>query len=147
MNTGTPAETPEQARDRVRHANETALIAVMQETGVQLPIRTFMQWRPTVRVRATITGVTVATILATDGVLGLFIQKDSTGHVVQTFFGHIKHFDGIVQTLYGVPKPFAANPDYKHKPSARSKELKNKREERIAMRVAQILADIDEQTA
>lgn len=83
-----------------RQLNADALSQVLHETGATINAAEFRAWRPTVRNVGAIAGVSVvkATILATDGNLGLF--QDDSG----TFFGHIQHFSGIVRTLFSVSK-------------------------------------------
>lgn len=69
-------------RATVAQLNRDALSKVQEETGVALPAGTYSQWRPTKRVTGEIDGLGRATIVATDGVLGVFVDGAvKVGHV------------------------------------------------------------------
>lgn len=135
-----------QERERVANANHAALVDVLGEFNVTINAKEFSKWRPTKRATGDITGIASVFILATDGNLGLFYNEvDGTRNV---FFGHIQHFDGKVAPLYSVPAPSKPyDPDAKVKKKASSNStarVLSKRDERIAIRVMELLDDLND---
>lgn len=89
------------ARAAVERANTLSMAEIMQETGFIVGPTAFPNWRPTKRSEGTIPGVNLPLIIvATDGILGLYLQKDRPS--VDYFIGHISHFTGKVEILHSL---------------------------------------------
>lgn len=77
-------------------ANRRSLVALMHEYNIVINARDFVNWRPTKRELGDIPGVAEGvTIVATDGLLGYFIDANSV-----PICGHIDWFTGKVQPLH-----------------------------------------------
>lgn len=139
-----PESVDLQARERVAEANAAALVLVLLKTGVTIRAAEYSNWRPTRLVTAELVGiVSGCTILATDGNLGLFAHYNDDGESFHdAFFGHIQHFDGRVQTLFGIPQPYHATEVKKKKPS---KEQQSKRDVKMAAKVMELLKLLDDE--
>ena len=112
----TEAETIE--RENVRWLNDLAMQKVLEESGATLRAASAHTWRPTVRVRGNITGVFESvTIVATDGLLGLFQMHDTTWN-----FAHIMKFDGEVKALHSSQSNAVKEKKIKSKTKTKSKK-------------------------
>jgi hypothetical protein len=89
--------TEQQTKDReeVQWKNDLAMQKVLEESGATLRAASAHTWRPTLRVKGNIIGIyESATIVATDGLLGLFQMHDQSWN-----FAHIQKFDGKISPL------------------------------------------------
>lgn len=126
-------------RDEVQRLNSNALLDVLRETGVVLRAETFRHWRPTVRAIGAIGGVSQvkATILATDGNLGLFVDESGS------FFGHIQHFSGRVKTLFSAAKDGVTQNSVSDEPYIpRAKKPKAPRKDSVAHKAQELLKEL-----
>lgn len=83
--------------------NHNALVQIMAETGMTMDPRTFFTWRATKQNTGQRPGFNAATILATDGLLGLF-RNEETG---LAFVGHIQGFDAKIENMFTSAKPIS----------------------------------------
>jgi len=87
-------------RAEVATENRNALITLMGQHKILIPVRELPLWRPTVRKLGDIDGVAEAiTIVATNGILGWYLTPDG-----QAWCGHIQCFTGDIITLFRTKK-------------------------------------------
>ncbi len=96
-------------RATVAQLNRDALSKVQEETGQVLPAGTYSLWRATQRKRGCIDGIGEGVIVATDGVLGIFVDCPvKVGHVhrfrwtTESIFGEVTEHVGAPPALFGV---------------------------------------------
>ena len=102
--------------------NYDTMCRLLEETGVGRRIN-IDNWRPTEPHSGTIPGVwdnENLTILATDGILGIFRRADGIRHEL----AHIQRFDGQVEPLGGGTKVGAKGTQKPAKPKKLSKKDK-----------------------
>src|SRR5580765_6073246 len=87
-------------RAEVATKNRNALITLMGQHKILIPVRELPLWRPTVQNLGDIDGIAEAiTIVATNGVLGWYLTPDG-----QAWCGHIQCFTGDITTLFRTEK-------------------------------------------
>lgn len=93
-------ESDIQLREHVAHLNDLALGATLKEFNITLPTRN--AWRACRRTTGTLSGLEhlgTLTVLATDGMLGLFLNPEGSIHLL-----HKDYFSGEVRPAHSVPK-------------------------------------------
>jgi hypothetical protein len=106
-------------RAEVATKNRNALITLMGEHKILIPVRELPLWRPTVHSKGDIDGVAEAiTIVATNGILGWYLTPDG-----QAWCGHIQCFTGEIITLNRTNKEKSAKPKRPPRQKSRRQQI------------------------
>ncbi len=93
-------------REQVRWQNEAELGRLCQVYSLHIRTDQYKNWRPTVRSHGDIRGVWGSLeIIATDGILGYFLNSRAEGMDAEVYLGHISHFTGEVKTMFSITPP------------------------------------------
>jgi hypothetical protein len=106
-------------RAQVATKNRNALITLMGQHKILIPVRELPLWRPTVPEQGNIDGLAEAiTIVATNGILGWYLTFDG-----QAWCGHIQCFTGKITTLFRTEKEKSEKPKRPPRQKSRRRQI------------------------